>query len=207
MRERTITMNLHLESLENRITPASIEIGGSSNSVLIIRDSAILNVNSINQNLITINGTNYNVPSSIRNINVYGSNYNDSINLKNSNKVCFVDGGNGNDVIIGSNNNDLLWGGIGNDTISGEGGNDQVAGGPGNDKLFGNDGNDNIDGGSGNDLIVGGKGVDKLVAYDCSALYCIDEVWTDDIGVRASVFADLVYFNRGLDWINGYKRS
>jgi len=198
-------MKPHLESLENRITPASIEIGGASNSVLIIRSNSTLNVTSVNQNVILVDGVSYNIPSSVRNINIYGSNYNDSINLKNSNKTCFVDGGDGNDVIVGSNNNDLLWGGRGNDTISGENGNDQVAGGPGNDKLFGNDGNDNIEGGSGNDLIVGGKGVDKLIAYDCSALYCIDEVWTDDIGVRATVFADLVSFNRGLDWINSYK--
>jgi Ca2+-binding RTX toxin-like protein len=211
---------MNLETLENRITPASIQI---SNSDLIIRDNIALNIYSINQNMINVNGVNYNVPNTVKNIVVYGSSYNDSINLKNSGKVCFTDGGDGNDTITGSSYNDLLWGGRGNDSINGDAGNDQLSGGPGNDtikgnlgndsiygdagedKLFGEDGNDYIVGGNGWDLIVGGKGVDTLSAYDCNLCNWYDEVWTDDIGVRTSVFSDLVGFNRGLDWINGNK--
>jgi VCBS repeat-containing protein len=102
----------------------------------------------------------------------------------------FIDGGDGNDILVGDSypvippngvvtvsgfqvfsdnlpvgvdGNDTLLGGLGNDQLLGEGGNDSLDGGDGVDTLNGGDGNDFLDGGSGNDGLTGGLGNDTLI--------------------------------------------
>lgn len=65
---------------------------------------------------------------------------------------CYIDGGNGSDIITGSDEANTIRGGAGVDTLNGLGG---------NDFLLGGDGNDTIDGGDDNDFQVG---------YDCFGL-------------------------------------
>jgi Ca2+-binding RTX toxin-like protein len=82
----------------------------------------------------------------------------------------WIDGGDGNDVIIGGygvdhirggNGNDWIYGRRGNDWLYGDDGNDFLFGGRGNDRLFGGAGNDWMFGGSGRDLLDGGPGNDR----------------------------------------------
>jgi len=54
----------------------------------------------------------------------------------------FVDGGDGNDVLIGGSQADRLFGGDGNDRVNGAGGNDMLGGGAGLDTLTGGPGSD-----------------------------------------------------------------
>jgi hypothetical protein len=75
---------------------------------------------------------------------------------------CFVNGGNGDDVIWGTDGADLLLGGDGDDEIRGFGANDWLYGMYGDDEIFGGDGNDSLSGGYGHDTLVGQAGGDYL---------------------------------------------
>ncbi|WP_376093744.1 calcium-binding protein [Roseomonas sp. CCTCC AB2023176] len=66
----------------------------------------------------------------------------------------FVQGGEGDDVIIGS---------AGADVLSGDGGSDIIIGSTGNDRLLGNLGDDFLDGGDGLDTLTPGGGQDILL--------------------------------------------
>lgn len=87
----------------------------------------------------------------------------------------FIDGGDGEDLLIGGNVADSLMGGDGNDTLQGGDGNDTLEGGDGDDSLqggladdsvAGDDGHDTLDGGDGNDVIFGGDGHDNITGGD-----------------------------------------
>ncbi len=74
----------------------------------------------------------------------------------------YVQGRDGDDVIIGGNGRDLLNGDAGNDTILGGGDDDSISGWLGDDTLAGGAGNDWLGAGIGNDTVDGGSGFDVL---------------------------------------------
>ena len=91
-------------------------------------------------------------------------------------KALFVDGGNGNDVIVGSDGNDVLLGGNGSDQIFGASGDDLIFGGSGSDFVDGGRGTDTAflqggkdsfqwDPGDGSDNVDGGGGQDGLIFH------------------------------------------
>jgi Ca2+-binding RTX toxin-like protein len=92
---------------------------------------------------------------------------------------------------------DALYGGTGDDTMRGEGGDDGLYGGNGDDTIGGGPGNDIVQGDSGNDTLNTGKGSDRVNAQDDQKdfITCID-------GAN-----DLVYYDRGLDVVQGCGRS
>jgi Ca2+-binding RTX toxin-like protein len=114
-----------------------------------------------------------------------------------------ISAGSGNDEIWGGAGNDTIWSGMGNDSVRGGAGNDYIEGSGGNDSLYGDDGDDKILGGDGNDLIVGGKGKDYLDGNDRTINE--DRIWTDEVGVLKSAFADSFSANFNSDWVNGSK--
>ncbi len=76
-------------------------------------------------------------------------------------------GGAGEDTLLGGLGNDSLDGGAGNDIwLEGYEGNDVILGGDGNDSLTGDAGNDSLDGGTGDDTVYGGDGNDTLIGGD-----------------------------------------
>ncbi|MEZ6098533.1 MAG: S8 family serine peptidase [Pirellulaceae bacterium] len=84
----------------------------------------------------------------------------------------FLDGGDGNDVLVGGSGpneihggkgNDELSGGPLNDILNGGEGNDYIYGGAGNDSIDAGDGDDEVNAGEGNDLVLGGDGNDRIV--------------------------------------------
>ncbi len=85
---------------------------------------------------------------------------NDTIFGNNGHDVICGDGG--NDTLRGNNGNDTLLGGAGNDVFHGDNGNDTLLGGAGNDVLHGDNGNDWLDGGANDDTLFGIKGDDTL---------------------------------------------
>ena len=108
---------------------------------------------------------------------VYGGAGNDTIRNTTfqHGEPLYLDGGDGDDLIVGNAGNDTLIGGAGNDTIQTQGGNDFVYGGDGNDSIDVSGGNHTVDGGDGNDTIIyrgysghstiaGGKGDDSISA-------------------------------------------
>jgi Ca2+-binding RTX toxin-like protein len=74
--------------------------------------------------------------------------------------VEYLQGGNGNDLLVGNNSSNKIYGYGGNDSIVGMNGNDSLYGDGGSDTLNGGNNNDVLDGGSGPDRLIGGKGTD-----------------------------------------------
>ena len=68
----------------------------------------------------------------------------DLSNLSSLSGLSYVDGQDGNDVIVGSQFNDDLRGGAGNDSLTGGSGNDALNGGAGIDTIYGGSGDDVI---------------------------------------------------------------
>jgi Ca2+-binding RTX toxin-like protein len=98
--------------------------------------------------LVTINGT----PSgpfarrSVERIALHGLAGNDRLELHpRITHAAFLDGGDGNDILIGGARHDMLLGAAGDDSLSG---------GRGNDVLLAGAGADNLDGGVGGDLLL-----------------------------------------------------
>jgi Ca2+-binding RTX toxin-like protein len=75
----------------------------------------------------------------------------------------YIDGGEGNDMLLGQGGNDYLQGGNGNDAIDGGGGVDVCYGGGGDDIIFGGAGGDLIRGGVGADVLKGEAAADLFV--------------------------------------------
>jgi Ca2+-binding RTX toxin-like protein len=72
----------------------------------------------------------------------------------------FIDGTNGDDVIVGSDGDDNIDAGPGDDFVCGGPGDDSLDGGDGDDVVIGGTGDDGPSGGPGNDTVVGGAGDD-----------------------------------------------
>ena len=118
------------------------------------------------------------INKSVKTILVNASSGNDIIVVGKSVKLnVWVDGGNGDDVIVGGSGRDTLCGGKGCDWIAGGANNDLLAGQDGCDSLFGNAGNDALIGGNGDDTLVaiGGGDQDSLEG-DAG----FDSFWLDD---------------------------
>jgi Ca2+-binding RTX toxin-like protein len=78
----------------------------------------------------------------------------------------YIDGGDGNDLLVGGGGRSIFDGGAGNDFLYGAAGDDILMGGTGNDQIFGGGGNDSVVGGDGNDIVSGGAGFDLLIGSD-----------------------------------------
>ena len=89
---------------------------------------------------------------------------------------------------------DKILGGNENDLVLGEGGDDALYGDSGNDRVYGGLGDDLVQGGYGYDTLSGGPGADRINAQDGVK---------DTINVCASVSGDVVYYDRGLDVLQG----
>ena len=104
----------------------------------------------------------------------------------------YVDGGDGDDVIITGDDNDTIFGGDGRDTIDGGFDKDTIDGGDGNDRIVGGEGSDTIDGGKGDDVIY--AGIDP-------ALGLPDNLDIEDDGTNP--FGPDLVTNNGKDFVHG----
>lgn len=82
----------------------------------------------------------------------------------------FLNGTDGNDLIVSRGGSSYIQAGAGNDCILGGDGNDIINAGPGKDKVWsgagndivqGGDGDDMVNAGDGRDIVIGGPGVDQ----------------------------------------------
>lgn len=85
----------------------------------------------------------------------------------------FIDGGDGDDVVIGGDGADVLRGGAGNDTLVGGRGNDVVEGQDGSDLLIWNNGD-------GSDFMAGGDGRDTVQIFG-------SDVGDDEILIKPTI--------------------
>jgi len=96
---------------------------------------------------------------------VFGTKFADFIavgNLNGATMSGFIDGGEGDDLLIGDDASDAISGGDGDDHIKGMGDNDLLRGDRGNDILEGGEGDDVLEGGQDEDVLLGGEGDDTL---------------------------------------------
>jgi Ca2+-binding RTX toxin-like protein len=84
-------------------------------------------------------------------------------------RVSFIDGGGGDDVVHGSTAADDLRGGDGRDNLFGDDDNDTLQGDADDDILEGNAGRDTLDGGPGRDTVSGGAGNDTFLVTGSEA--------------------------------------
>jgi len=75
----------------------------------------------------------------------------------------YLQGTDGNDVVVLGPGEDAFYGLAGDDIICGGDGDDYLFGGLGNDKVFGGSGRDHVFSGAGDDTLNGGPGVDELL--------------------------------------------
>ena len=87
---------------------------------------------------------------------------------------------------------DKMLGGRGADRMNGEGGDDALYGGNGNDTINGGGGDDLVQGDNGNDTLRTGTGVNRVNAQDGQRDWII-----------CGNPSDLVYYDRGLDVLEG----
>jgi hypothetical protein len=130
-------------------------------------------------------------------------------------KGCYLNGGDGDDLLIGSAGDDSMYGADGNDTVFGNDGNDYVGGGAGDNLVFGGRGND-LMGGAGDDVLLGGAGNDRFYGnVGADTMWggdgddMFNEVWTDMNGNRSIHGLDAedqAYGGPGRDFIGwGYE--
>ena len=134
----------------------------------------------------------------------YGTNYGDALYGTNYADTIYgyagadlIKGYGGADVLYGGNEpgwGDKILGGYGDDKLYGHNGEDGLYGDSGNDRVYGGYGDDLVQGGYGYDTLDGGPGADQINAQDGVK---------DTINVCASVSGDVVYYDRGLDVLQG----
>ncbi|MDB5874493.1 MAG: hypothetical protein JWQ07_3935, partial [Ramlibacter sp.] len=128
--------------------------GGDGNDVILGMDHSDLLMGDAGDDFILGDGTQGNDPTTFTPLERHGAD--------------FIDGGEGNDVMLGQGGDDVLYGGDGNDQAWGDGAldnNDQASKAvefQGNDYLDGEDGDDSLTGGGKDDTLYGGTGNDKL---------------------------------------------
>lgn len=81
-----------------------------------------------------------------------------------------VAGGSGNDALVGGQSDDNFRGDAGDDVLLGRDGDDLLLGGDGQDSLSGGNGDDTLQGGVGGDGMRGGAGADRFVFAAASEL-------------------------------------
>ncbi|WP_272942224.1 S8 family serine peptidase [Candidatus Regiella insecticola] len=86
----------------------------------------------------------------------------DDFFIANGNSTVYLQGGEGNDVLMGGTAADVLAGESGDDNLFAGAGNDVLRGHKGNDRLYGGLDDDLLEGGSGSDTLYGGDGDDIL---------------------------------------------
>jgi Ca2+-binding RTX toxin-like protein len=102
--------------------------------------SGVDNVSVSGGNLL-VNGVTYSLLG-ITEVRIWAGCGNDTIDLSGLTVQSFIDGGDGDDVLIGGSANDVILGGDGNDSLTGGAGNDFLVGGAGADRSVGSGGND-----------------------------------------------------------------
>ena len=143
-----VGMGLHDGTLQVVAAGVSdaVSVLGLGNGALILYSSFLSGVNRLR-----LFG-----PGQVNQIAVYGGPGRDTIQAIGVTTPVWIDGGEGNDVILGGAAGDVLLGGPGNDTLWGAGGDDVLLGGDGNDVLWGGAGRNLLIGGEGRDVLFGG---------------------------------------------------
>lgn len=135
---------------------------------------------------------------------LYGTNYGDG--LYGTNYADTIHGYGGADLVYGYGGADVLYGGNETgwgDKILGGTANDRVYGQNGDDALYGDNGDDRVDGGYGDDLVQGGYGYDTLSGGPGVDQINAREGQKDVINVCGGEYGDVVYYDRGLDVLQG----
>jgi hypothetical protein len=115
----------------------------------------------------------------------------------------------GADLIYGYGSADIMYGGNETgwgDRMLGGGGADQINGQGGDDGLYGNNGNDTINGGAGDDIVQGDFGSDTLTTGTGADRVNAQDGQQDFITCEDPA-NDLVYYDRGLDVLQGCSGS
>ncbi|HEY8592644.1 MAG TPA: calcium-binding protein [Sphingomicrobium sp.] len=86
-------------------------------------------------------------------LQLYGSDFADTLSLHSQAATLTVNGGGGSDVVIAASSTAVVFGGAGDDTLLGGIDEDLLSGDDGNDRLAGGLGADDLRGGSGNDML------------------------------------------------------
>ena len=126
---------------------------------------------------------------------LYGTNYADTIYGYGGADLIYGYGG--ADTLYGGNEygwGDKILGGYGDDRVYGENGDDALYGDSGNDRVYGGYGDDLVQGGYGYDTLSGGPGADQINAQ---------EGQKDTINVCGGEYGDVVYYDRGIDVLQG----
>jgi hypothetical protein len=165
---------LGIDILEDRTTPA-VTATFSAGTLTVTSDNASDTITINAPLLVEVNGNPVPggvLPSSVTSLFVNGNGGNDTINLTAVTKAqftalitVFIDGGEGNDIILGSEFDDDIEGGLGNDEVTGRRGNDRINLGLGINLGGVNDGDDTNtwNNGDGSDTIQGGTGEDLQI--------------------------------------------
>jgi Ca2+-binding RTX toxin-like protein len=130
--------SLALESLENRVVPASAFLSG--NVLLVYAHGGESSIDVTNQSgQVRVSGVSGSwAASQIAQIYMIGSQGNDHMSVSSDlGAATTMYGYNGDDVLSGGSGNDRIYGGSGNDVLSGNGGNDYLHGADGNDTYLG----------------------------------------------------------------------
>jgi hypothetical protein len=167
-RPRHAGCSIQVESLEKRqmMAVASLQFVGTrlvvtaddfATNVRVEQTDSKINIRDISTN------RQWDYPvSRVGQVEFRGGNGNDTFINFARNLPVRAFGGRGNDYLEGYQGNDVLVGGQGDDEIRGYGGQDVIRGGKGNDTLYGMDGHDTLKGQSGADVLYGGDGDDTL---------------------------------------------
>ena len=134
----------------------------------------------------------------------YGTNYGDA--LYGTNYADTIYGYGGADLVYGYGGADVLYGGDESgwgDKILGGSSDDRLFGQNGDDALYGEGNNDRVDGGYGDDLVQGGYGYDTLSGGPGADQINAQEGQKDTINVCGGEYGDVVYYDRGLDVLQG----
>lgn len=183
---KPVAASVQIESLEQRqvLSVDSLFFSGSMLVVKTDNASTSVEVRTVGSNYqikdVSTNRTWNYATSSVSKVEFQGGNGNDRFVNYSTTLPVRAFGGYGNDYLEGYNGNDVMLGGAGNDTLNGYGGNDQLWGGDGDDLLLGGTGNDDLMGENGQDQLNGQAGLDRLWGgYGDDVLISIDNGTTD----------------------------
>jgi hypothetical protein len=175
------------------------------NGVPVSNPPGINTINLINFEILGVNGlagddsfqiTGFPFVTSFPALRFNGNEGNDTLDASGAGLVSgfipFLNGNEGDDLILGGPNTEFMDGGAGNDTLRGGAGDDTILGGSGNDLIEGGVGNDSLSGGAGSDTYVF-AGLFFLPESDViiEASGNVDNDWLDFSGLAGPVNVDL----------------